>query len=151
MLNLPRRTSVALVGWLWADILLGLFVLFLAANSAGAPVSAAEGIDPRPIEIAITVDGRALLGGVGAAVDREQQRIAAEAERRIAAEAGPRRVAIVLAWARHGSPADGDRMAALATEGLTEGRFAGSVIRGYHELAPGDDGTLLTLEVYLYH
>ena len=38
MLNLPRRTSMALVGWLWADLLLGLFVLFLAANSAGTPV-----------------------------------------------------------------------------------------------------------------
>lgn len=151
MLNFPRRTSVALVGWLWADILLGLFVLFLAANSAGNPVSAAEGIDPRPIEIELPVNGGMLLGGSAGVVRSEQQRIAAEAERLVAIQAGPRRVAIVLAWARHGSPAEGDRMARLATEDLTTGRFAGAVIRPYHELTPGDSGTRITLEVYLYH
>lgn len=149
MLNLPKRTSLALVGWLWADLLLGLFVLFLAANSAGTPVRAAEGIDPLPVELRIPMNGAVLLG-TGADAQREQQRIAAEAERLLIAQGATRRVAIVLAYARHGSPADGDRLARLATERLRDRQFSGSVIKGFHELAPGDQGSLITLEVYLY-
>lgn len=149
MLNLPRRTSMALVGWLWADLLLGLFVLFLAANSAGTPVRAAEGIDPIPVELRIPMNGAALLGTTAAA-EREQQRISAEAERLLIAQGATRRVAIVLAFARHGSPADGDRLAKIATERLRDRQFSGSVIKSYHELTPGDTGSLLTLEVYLY-
>lgn len=149
MLNLPRRTSMALVGWLWADLLLGLFVLFLAANSAGTPVRAAEGIDPLPIELRIPMNGAALLGAPADA-EREQQRISAEAERLLIAQGATRRVAIVLAFARHGSPADGDRIAKLATERLRDRQFSGSVIKSYHELTPGDTGSLITLEVYLY-
>ena len=149
MLNLPRRTSMALVGWLWADLLLGLFVLFLAANSAGTPVRAAEGIDPLPVEVRIPMNGAALLGSPADA-EREQLRIAAEAERLLIAQGATRRVAIVLAFARHGSPADGDRIAKLATDRLRDRQFSGSVIKSYHELAPGDTGSLITLEVYLY-
>ncbi len=140
---------MALVGWLWADLLLGLFVLFLAANSAGTPVRATEGIDPLPVELRIPMNGVVLLG-TGADVQREQQRVAAEAERLLIAQGATRRVAIVLAFARHGSPADGDRLARIATERLRERQFSGSVIKGFHELAPGDTGSLLTLEVYLY-
>ena len=150
MLNLPRRTSMALVGWLWADLLLGLFVLFLAANSAGTPVRASEGIDPLPVELRIPMNGAALLGAPADA-EREQLRIAAEAERLLIAQGATRRVAIVLAFARHGSPADGDRIAKLATDRLRDRQFSGSVIKSYHELAPGDTGSLITLEVYLYH
>ncbi|HET8568202.1 MAG TPA: hypothetical protein VFM93_04380 [Candidatus Limnocylindria bacterium] len=141
---------MALVGWLWADLLLGLFALFLAANSAGTPIRAAEGIDPTPVELRIAVDGAALLAG-GPAADREQARVAGEAERMLAQAAGSRRVAIVLAFARHASPGEGDRIATLATERLREGRFSGSVVKTYHELATGDAGTLLSLEVYLFH
>jgi hypothetical protein len=148
--GLPRRTSLALVGWLWADLLLGLFALFLAANSAGAPIRAAEGIDPRPVEVEIEIDGRALLTGSPADVEREQARIATEAEGALAAVADGRRVAIVLAFARHANPAEGDRLATLSTANLRERQFAGSVIKGYHELAAGDTGSRLTLEVYVY-
>ena len=140
---------MALVGWLWADLLLGLFVLFLAANSAGTPIRAAEGIDPDPVELSIAIDGPALLGEP-AAVEREQARIASEAERLLAQRGETRRVAIVLAFARHASAADGDRIAKLATDRLRERQFSGSVIKAYHELAPGDTGSLVTLEVYLH-
>src|SRR3977135_3002834 len=34
MRGFGQSTSLSLVGWLWADILLGLFALFLAANTA---------------------------------------------------------------------------------------------------------------------
>lgn len=152
MLGLPRRTSMALVGWLWADLLLGLFALFLAANSAGTPVRAAEGIDPKAVPVTVEIDGATLLAGSPADIAREQARIVAEVERALAsAGTGTRRVAMVLAFARHASPAEGDRLATVATEGLRERQFAGSVVKGYHELAPGDAGTLLSLEIYLFH
>lgn len=150
MFGMPRRTSLALVGWLWADLLLGLMALFLVANSAGAPIKAAEGIDPQPVEIEVEIDGRTLLTGSAGEVDREQARIAGEAQAALADQAEGRRVAIVLAFARHASPAEGDKLALLATADLKKGQFAGSVIQGYHELAAGDRGSLLTLVVYVF-
>lgn len=150
MLGLPRRTSIALVGWLWADILLGLMALFLAANSAGTATASSQAIDPQPVVIQMSVDGATLLNERGASVEREQRRIADEATKELAAQAKGRRVAIVLAYARHSSPASGDQIAEAATAGLNSGPFAGAVIKTYHEIESGDRGSTLTLEVYLY-
>ena len=149
MLGLPRRTSIALVGWLWADILLGLMALFLAANSAGTAIQAAQAIDPQPVIVEMAIDGQALLGG-GGGKEREAQRIADEAKKQLDLQAKGRRVAIVLAYARHSSPASGDEIAKAATAGLGAGPFADAVVKTYHEIESGDRGSTLTLEVYLY-
>ncbi len=148
--GLPRRTSIALVGWLWADILLGLMALFLAANSAGTAVQSAQGIDPRPLTLELTIDGPKLLGGSSADVTSEQRRVADQAKALLDRQAKGRRVAVVLAYARQASPAQGDTLAKLATADLTTSPFDGSVIKLFHELDAGNAGDHLTLEIYLY-
>ena len=77
-----QTTSFSLVGWLWADILLGLFALFLAANTAASSASTqtTPGVDPKDVEISLTVDGQTLLHGTPDAVAIEQARIADAAQ-----------------------------------------------------------------------
>ena len=77
MRGFGQTTSFTLVGWLWADILLGLFALFLAANTAAssASVQTTPGVDPKDIEISLAVDGQTLLHGSPAAIAAEQARI----------------------------------------------------------------------------
>ena len=59
-----RSVSFNLAGWLWADLLLGMFAIFLAANALAPSSEAAKpaGIDPTPIVMRIEVSGFALLG-----------------------------------------------------------------------------------------
>ena len=147
-----RGLTLGLVGWLWADLLLGLFAIFLAANSAGAVLQVPNrGIDPTAVAISLAIDGDALLSADTAKVRAEQDRIAAEVAKQVTANAGDRKVALVLAFATHASAAEGDRLAKVATDGLTSGSFSGSVIKTYHELSPGDSGRKLSLEIYLYY
>ena len=55
-----RGVSLSLAGWLWADILLGLFAIFLAASAvASAAAPKAAGLDPVPLEARVAVDGAA--------------------------------------------------------------------------------------------
>ncbi len=154
MFGVGRGITFALVGWLWADLLLGAFAIFLAANSAGATIPQPKtqlSIDPTPIELAVDVDGREILFGGPDDVAREQRRVTDEIRRRIAEAAPGRRVAIVLAFGSHESPTLGDRLAKTATEPLTTGQFEGSVVKIFHELRAGDPGTSLALEVYFYY
>lgn len=158
MFGLGKSISLSLAGWLWADLLLGLFVVFLAANSVGlppeqvapSPTPAVAAVDPQPIEITVKVDGPLLLGGAGEAVRTEQSRIADEVRRALTAAGETRRVALVLAFASHESPADGDRLAKLATDRLRVGAFAEAAMKHYHELVVGDRGSAVALEIYLY-
>ena len=146
-----RSVSFNLAGWLWADLLLGMFAIFLAANALAPSSEAARpsGIDPTPIVMRIEVSGIALLGSDAALSSTEQRRIADEVRDRLAAEAPGRHAAIVFAYGTNESASQGDRIAALAIELLKDGQFAGTVTKAYHELVPGDPGTSLALEIYL--
>ena len=151
MFGLGKNVTLALVGWLWADILLGLFVIFLAVSSV--PVAEARvdpGIDPTPLEISVAVDGAALLSSDADAVARERERFAAEVDRQVADLAPGRRVAIVFAFGSHGDPVSGDRIARAAVEGLVAPRFAGAVLKAYHDIVAGDTGTAVALEIYFH-
>jgi hypothetical protein len=146
-----RSVSFNLAGWLWADLLLGMFAIFLAANALApsADASKKSGIDPTPIVMRIEVSGVALLSSDLALSGQEQRRIADEVRDMLAAQAPGRHAAIVFAYGAHESAASGDRIAKLAIELLKDGQFSGTVTKAYHELVPGDPGTSLALEIYL--
>ena len=152
MFGFSRSVTMALVGWLWADLLLGLFAIFLAANTASAAIATPQkqGIDPQVVQISIPINGAALLGSDATASDREQQRIANAVMDQLRSQKGERRVAVALAFASHESPTEGDKIAKAATAKLNIGSFAGTVMKTYHELAAGDTGKTLSLELYLY-
>jgi hypothetical protein len=146
-----RSVSFNLAGWLWADLLLGMFAIFLAANALApsADASKKSGIDPTPIVMRIEVSGIALLGNDAALSGQEQRRIADEVRDMLATQAPGRHAAIIFAYGAHESAAQGDRIASLAIELLRDGQFSGAVTKAYHELVPGDPGTSLALEIYL--
>lgn len=151
MFGLGKNVTLALVGWLWADILLGLFVIFLAVSSV--PVVDARvdpGIDPTPLEISVPVTGATLLSADVAAVTAERARFAEEVERRVAELAPGRRVALVFAFGTHGDPVSGDRVARAALEGLQNMRSQGAVMKAYHDIVAGDPGTAVALEIYFH-
>ena len=153
MFGLGRNVTLALVGWLWADLLLGMFAIFLAANTASAAVAQTpqNAIDPQVFQIQITIDGPTLLSTNVPAVQQEQARIAKAVSDQLQSQKGPRRVAVALAFASEENPLDGDKIAKTATANLTTGPFAGSVVKPYHELVTGDQGRTLSLELYLYY
>jgi len=146
-----RSVSFNLAGWLWADLLLGMFAIFLAANALAPSSEAARpaGIDPTPIMLRIEVNGVVLLSGDAALVSAEQRRIADEIVDQLAAQAPGRHAAIVFAYGAHERAGQGDRIAALGVELLKDGQFSGAVTKAYHELVPGDPGTSLAVEIYL--
>src|SRR2546430_15012547 len=146
-----RGTSLSIVGWLWADILLGLFALFLAANTAASAASnqTTPGVDPKDVQFSITVDDTC-LNGTGAAIASLQQKVADDASKAIQTLAPGRKVAIVIAYGVHEDPALGDLLSKRATAKVNTGPFAGATIRNEHELLPGAKGNTITLDVYLF-
>jgi hypothetical protein len=144
-----RVLGVPLVGWLWADLLLGMFAIFLAA--ANPPLveqrSEQRGVEPRAVEVEVDVDVPALLGDEPAARQREQEKVLAAA--RSALEG--RRAAVILAFGAHPSAADGDRIAREATLLLRDGLFGGSAIKTYHELAPAERAGRVALEIFRFY
>ncbi|TMC52486.1 MAG: hypothetical protein E6J19_15740, partial [Chloroflexi bacterium] len=79
--------SLSLAGWLWADILLGLFAIFLAASAvASAAATPNQGIDRKPLEFRVAVNGAALLSTDASAVASEQARVASDVAARVAQE-----------------------------------------------------------------
>ncbi len=152
MFGLSRSVTLALVGWLWADILLGLFVIFLAAASPPVPAIAKTGpsIDPKPIELKITVDGARLLGTDAAAITSEQTRFVDAVKRQLSAVSESRKVAILFAYGSHQDPVLGQKLARTATSALTSGAFEGAVVKDLHDIVPGDLGTTVALEIYVY-
>ena len=150
MLGFGRQVSFGLAGWLWADLLLGLFAIFLAANAATNPATPQRaGVDPQPVQIRVQVSGAALLSSDTTVVAREQQRVAAALAQQVTQVAPGRHVAIVFAYGVNASPTDGDKMATLGAALLKDGAFSGSVVRAYHELAAGDNGSAIAFELYL--
>jgi hypothetical protein len=152
MFGLSRSVTLALVGWLWADILLGLFVIFLAAASPPVQLTAKSGpsIDPKPIEMKITVDGSKLLGGDATAVAAEQTKFFDSVKQQLFAASESRKVAIVFAYGSHQDPVLGEKLARSATSALTAGAFEGAVTKHLHDIVPGDLGTTVALEIYVY-
>lgn len=153
MRDFGRGTSLNIVGWLWADILLGLFALFLAANTAASAASnqTTPGIDPKDVTFSVNVDGKLLLTGSGPALLAEQQRIADVAQKTIQTLAPGRKVAIVIAYGVNDDPASGDQLSKKATEQLTAGPYKGATIRNEHELLAGAPGNTVTFDVYLFY
>ena len=153
MFGLGKTVTMALVGWLWADLLLGMFAIFLAANTSSAAVSQPEhqSVDPQVVQISIPVDGATLLSGSNAAIEQEQTRIATTVTDKLVQLKGQRRVAVALVFASNELPTEGDRLAKAATAKLNTGLFTGTVVKTYHELVVGDPGRTLSLELYLYY
>lgn len=156
MFGLGRNVTLALVGWLWADILLGLFVIFLAAASPPVPVVAKSGpsIDPQPLQLTVRVDGARLLGTDDTAIRTEQSRFASDVARQLVAKAETRPIAIVFAYGSHQDPVLGEKIARLSIDGLAQGgtqpQFSRAVLKPLHDIVPGDQGTSVALEIYLY-
>ncbi|MGH2378356.1 MAG: hypothetical protein ACRDGT_07750 [Candidatus Limnocylindria bacterium] len=153
MFGLGRNVTFALVGWLWADILLGLFVIFLAAASAPAVAMERTGpsIDPTPIELSVPVEGEVLLAdGNDAAVDAEKARFADSVRDHLAAIGETRRIALAFAYGSHQDPAEGERLAGIAMSALEGGRFSDAVMKTLHDIVPGDRGSTIALELYVY-
>src|SRR2546428_13892720 len=103
-----RTVTVALVGWLWADRLLGMFAIFLAANTASAAAvqTPQNAVDPQVVQFQITIDGPTLLSSNTAAVQQEQQRIAKVVMDQLSSLKGPRRGAVGLAVRAGEDPPD---------------------------------------------
>jgi len=153
MFGLGRNVTLALVGWLWADLLLGMFAIFLAANTASAAAAQTpqNAVDPQVVQLQVSIDGPTLLSTNTPAVQQEQARIAKAVTDQLQSLKGPRRVAVALAFASDENPLDGDKIAKAATAELNNGPFAGAVVKPYHELVTGDQGRTLSLELYLYY
>jgi hypothetical protein len=151
VLGFGRQVSFSLAGWLWADLLLGMFAIFLAANAVGAIVQNAQGtVDPQPVEIRVDVSASALLSDDERLIATEQRHITDEITAALGAQAPGRRVAIALVFGSHSRPAEGDRIATLGTALLKGGPFANATIRTYHEIVGIETPSSLALEVYLY-
>ncbi len=151
-----RPVSSSLVGWLWADLLLGMFVIFLAASAGGvlqpAQVKTPEhGVDARPVKLSLPIAGADLLAADPARISAEQVRIRGEVDRELGALGETRKVAIVLAFASHQDPTLGDHIARAATFAFRDGQFSSSAASAYHELMPADVGSRLSLELYFYY
>ena len=141
--------SLSLAGWLWADILLGLFAIFLAASAvASAAATPNKGIDRKPLEFRVAVNGTALLSADNAAVAAETQRVASDVAARVAQERPGKKVAIVFAYGSAERVSDGDRLATLATQELGSTKFPGALMKAYHELVAGDAGSAISFEIY---
>jgi hypothetical protein len=144
-----RGVSFSLAGWLWADLLLGLFTIFLAASAVASASSAPRaGLDPQPLEFKIAIDGSALLSGDPTRVAAEQQKIANDVRAAVAKSAPGRHAAVVFLYGANERAADGDKIALLAAEMLTDGQFAGTLVKPYHELVAGDQGGTISFEIY---
>ena len=150
MLGFGRSISVGLAGWLWADLLLGLFAIFLAANAVSPLATLKSGVDPKPVEVKIGINGAALLSTNTATASAEQQRIAQALQAQLASVAPGRKPAIVFAYGAHQSAAEGDKIAKLGTALMTTGSLAGTAMSAYHELVPGDTGSYISFVVYFH-
>ncbi|MDE3113840.1 MAG: hypothetical protein KGN00_05695 [Chloroflexota bacterium] len=151
-----RSVTLALVGWLWADILLGLFVIFLAAASPPVPAVAKTGpsVDPKALTLTVPVNGASLLSGDDAQVKTEQSRIATNVAAQLKTDAETRDVAMVFAYGSNQDPVLGQKMAQLTLDAIAQGglqsQFSKAVLKPLHDIVPGDPGSSVALEIYLY-
>ncbi len=156
MFGLGKSVTLALVGWLWADILLGLFVIFLAAASPPVPAVAKSGpsIDPQPLPLTVNVDGARLLSGDDALIKTAQSFFATSVQGQLQAKNETRSVALLLAYGSQSDPVLGQKIAQLSIDALAQGslqaQFSRAVMKPLHDIVPGDPGTSVALELYFY-
>jgi len=150
--GLSKNVTMALVGWLWADILLGLFVIFLAAASPPVKLTPQDrGIDPQAIVLDVDVDGSRLISTDLDAAAKEQTRFADAVKAQLTSKSEARKVALVFAYGYNQDAALGQAMAAKATDALPLiNQFQGAVLKPLHDIKPGDPGTKVQLEIYVY-
>jgi len=150
--GLSRSVTLSLVGWLWADILLGLFVIFLAAASPPVKLNqATQAVDPTPIVLDIDVDGPRMISTDLDAAAKEQTRFADAVKQQLIAKAESRKVALVFAYGANQDASLGQAMAQKATDALPLiGQFQGAVLKPLHDIKPGNPGTAVQLEIYVY-
>lgn len=150
MLGFGRSVTVGLAGWLWADLLLGLFAIFLAANAVSPTAVLKTGVDPKPVEVKISINSGALLSTNTATASVEQQRIATALQAALTSQYPGRKPAVVTAYGWHQNAADGDKLAKLGSASLNSGPFSGVSIGVEHQLVPGDTGTAISFVIYFY-
>ena len=165
-----RGFSIGSVGWLFADLLLALAMLFLIANTLGSPIKpklrptptpTVSKVTPTPTplprlelrfhEFTINVDPNGLLNNDPNAIASVKQQVKAQAILR------GRSVGLVIAYG--GAPGDGNISMALTFAGKTydilrslgkEG-FAFSRASYYSALyLLGGKSTIVTLDIYLF-
>jgi len=119
--NREHRSSalIASVGWLFADLLLALSMLFLVANTQGVPVVATPTptptravlissptpkplprLDTRPLTLTLNVDSTQLLQGASSAINSVKQQI------QVSKALRGRRAGLVIAYG--GAPSAND-------------------------------------------
>ena len=148
MLGFGRSVTVGLAGWLWADLLLGLFAIFLAANAVSPSAVLKSGVDPKPLEVKISINSAALLSTNSATASAEQQRIATALQQQLQSAAAGRKPAIIFAYGWNQDAGAGDKLAKLATGSLNSGLFSNVSIGVEHQLVPGDTGSAISFVVY---
>jgi len=164
----------SLAGWLWADLMLGMFAIFMVANTVGpkpppspAPTAAVSasptasespratpspGVNRTKTTITVSAKGSVLLGSDAAAIDVEQSRILQEANSKLN-ELFPgtsKRAALVLAYGYHANPTLGELLARTGTAKFTSGIFSDAAIATYHFQIGGDAGSSIQLDIYFY-
>ncbi|HEX9268518.1 MAG TPA: hypothetical protein VF998_01620, partial [Candidatus Limnocylindria bacterium] len=109
------------------------------------------------------INGPVLIGADPVAALAEQERLFVEVQRDMALhDAAGRKAALVLVFATNESPDKGDKIAEAVAGTLNKSNFDGCaldkaagpstkcIVRTFHELAPLDRGTSVTIEVYFY-
>jgi hypothetical protein len=177
---LRGRTGAAFVGWVWADLLLALVMLFAVGSVQGeahpspsatptpspSPTATptatptptptptptrAPGVDKESrIEVRVPVDGTTLLFGSAGAVRQEQADFATRAAAVIQLAAPGRRPAVIQAYGVHSDSRMGDRLSELATAQFPSFFPDSLVLSGYHEIVAGNRGTAVVLLVFFY-
>lgn len=168
---------MGIAGWLWADLLLGAFVIFAVANTGGpgsmersavaASASPAATTPSKPVEtFTPTAVPSAAAPGIdplplqitipidgGALLSADPRSVAVQQERVLVTAtqaAGSRRVALVFAYGTSRDAATGERLASLATALLRSGVFEGAALNTFHNLVAGDTGSSVLLSMYFY-
>lgn len=158
------RGGLGVVGWLFADMMIGLFVIALATQAASIPrpqavqratASGPTAAAPTPEArmeqaahvIALDVDAEGLIGGREAAGRKLRRGIRTEVR---ALESAGRRAALVLVWGYSPDVDTGMAIAGAAEEQLdlaSGDLFSGAITREFwHRGEPGR----VTLEIYLF-
>lgn len=154
-----------LLGWLYADLLLVLFIAAMgnvtapaeparAVREAPAPAKAPEGLDPQPITLTVRVDRDRLADGdpaVRRAFDRRvSRRLESAIRERDGLTVRDARVGLAITFGYDrslGRAQEVARAANRAAERAQPRLFGNAVVKSYGSLRPGDR---VTYEIYLY-
>ena len=162
--RLRRRDIALLSGWLFADLLLGMMVLFLASTPGVAKIVPPTPtpihlkiLSPNPKQYTISTNADNLFSTDNATKMQEEENVRAEIQQRLP-NIKNQSAAIVLAFgnAPSNSSSDialGNNLANTVGELLKEampGTFSGAVVRAFHDIDSTQPQGNVSLEVYLY-